>query len=122
MYTYIASIKFHIATFSFHFASLVSASTIVTQPVDTSVAAPFSGVFTCSLYGYGHQHITWHKTSGLLPTKHVIKETSSSRIITSTLIIPNVTEKDTGKYYCQAWANNLGAQSEQAKLFYSGIL
>ena len=95
---------------------------MVTQPVDTSAAAPFSGVFTCSAYGYGYQHITWHKKSGILPYKQKIKEISSSRIVTSTLIIPNVTEQDIGKYYCQAWTYNLGTQSEQANLFYSGII
>ena len=103
------------------FLFIASTSTIVTHPVDTSAAAPFSGVFSCSVYGYGYQHITWHRASGKLPYKHVIKEESSSNIITSTLIIPNVTEQDAGKYYCQAWTSNLGTQSEQANLFYSGI-
>ena len=101
--------------------SVASSSTIVTHPVNTTAAAPFGGVFSCSAYGYGYQRVTWHRASGKLPYKHVIKETSSSRIITSTLIIPNITEQDVGKYYCQVWTSNLGTQSDQANLLYSGI-
>ena len=103
------------------FCFVASSSTLTTHPVDTSAAAPFSGVFTCSAYGYGYQRIIWHKASGILPYKHEIKEVSSSRIITSTLTIPNVTEEDVGKYYCQVWTSNLGTQSDPANLFYSGI-
>ena len=105
-----------------HFVIAGSASTFVTHPIDTSAAAPFSGVFRCSVYGYGHQHITWHKTSGKLPHKHKIKRTASYTIVTSTLIIPNATEQDAGKYYCQVWANHLGTQSEKANLYYPGII
>ena len=80
---------------------VVPPSNIVTQPADTSAAAPFSGVFTCSVFGYGYQNITWHKTPGTFPHKCKTKEITSHGVITSTLIIPNVTEKDVGKYYCQ---------------------
>ena len=99
---------------------LASSSTFVTHPTDTSAAAPFSAVFTCSAYGYGHQHIRWHKEHGKLPHRHTIEHTSSSTIVISTLIIANVTEQDVGKYYCQVWANNIGSQSERANLYYSG--
>ena len=112
----------HVCLDPFCTVCLASTSTIVTHPVDTSAAAPFGGVFSCSAYGYGYQRVTWHRASGKLTYKHVIKEVSSSRIITSTLIIPNVTEQDAGGYYCQAWGNNIGVQSEQANLFYSGII
>lgn len=105
-----------------NFVCIADPSSLVTRPVDTSAAAPFSGVFTCSAYGYGYQRITWHKKSGILPYKYKIKEMSSSRIVTSTLIIPNVTEQDVGKYYCQAWTYNFGTQSKQAHLYYSGIM
>ena len=47
---------------------------------------------------------------------------TSGEVTTSTLIIPNVTEEDVGKYYCQVWANNIGVSSEKAELFYSGLL
>ena len=50
----------------------------------------------------------------------MIERTSSPTIVTSTLIIANVTEEDVGKYYCQVWANNIGSQSERAHLYYSG--
>ena len=105
-----------------YFVYIAYPSSLVIQPVDTSAAAPFSGVFICSAFGYGYQYITWHKKSGILPYKHKIKEMSSSRIVTSTLIIPNVTEQDVGKYYCQAWTYNFGTQSKQVNLYYSGII
>ena len=100
---------------------VVSRSTIVTQPTDTSAAAPFSGIFTCSVSGYGYQNITWHKKRGTLPYKHEVKEMISTRVITSVLIIPNVTKEDTGKYQCKVWANNIGVKSNNVNLFYSGI-
>ena len=49
---------------------MVSQSNIITQPTDTSAAAPFNEVFTCSVIGYGYQNITWYKKSGTLPHKH----------------------------------------------------
>ena len=77
-------------------------------------------MFSCSIYGYGYQNITWHREADKLPYNHQIKETSSPRIITTTLIIPNVTEQDVGKYYCQVWANNMRTQSDRATLYYAG--
>ena len=44
----------------------------------------------------------------------------SQGIATSTLIIPNVTEEDIGKYYCQVWANDIGVKSKPATLYLSG--
>ena len=46
---------------------------------------------------------------------------TSQGVATGTLIIPNVTEEDVGKYYCQVWANNLGQKSQPATLYLSGI-
>ena len=99
---------------------IVFPSQIITQPTNTSAAAPFSGVFTCSVGGYGYQMITWHKQPGTLPHKHIINEMTSHGIVTSTLIIPNVTEEDVGNYHCQVWANNIGVRSGKAVLHYAG--
>ena len=99
---------------------VVLLSQIIAQPINTSAAVPFSGVFTCSVSGYGYQMITWHKQSGTLPYKHITSEMTSHGIVTSTLIIPNVTEEDVGKYHCQVWANNFGVKSEKAVLHYAG--
>ena len=110
-----------LAIFNINFAYVVARSTVVTQPTDTSAAAPFSGVFTCSVIGYGYQNITWYKQSGTLPHKYMTNEMASSGVTTSTLIIPNVTEEDVGKYYCQMWANNIGVRSKKANLYYSGM-
>ena len=94
---------------------------MITQPTDTGAAAPFSGVFTCSVEGYGYQNITWYKQSGTLPHKHKISETTKQGVVTSTLIIPNVTEEDVGEYNCNVWANGMQVKSEKANLYYSGI-
>ena len=77
-------------------------------------------MFTCSIYGYGYQNITWHREANKLPHDHQIKGTSSPRIITTTLIIPNVTEQDVGKYYCQVWTDNMRTQSDRASLYFAG--
>ena len=58
----------------------------------------------------------------MLPYKHKIKEIMSHGIVTSTLIILNVTEEDVGKYYCQVWANNIGVKSKPATLYLSGTV
>ena len=79
-------------------------------------------MFTCSASGYGYLSITWYRTFGLLPDKFRTSEVYSPDIITSTLIIPNVTNDDVGSYYCVVRANNLGAWSSVAKLFYVGML
>ena len=101
-------------------SSSIVSSSIVTHPIDTTAAAPYSAVFTCSIYGYGYENITWHKEANSLPHDHQIKEISSSRIITTTLIIPNVTEQDVGKYYCQVWVDNMRTQSDRASLYFAG--
>ena len=95
-------------------------SSIVTHPIDTTAATPYSAVFTCSIYGYGYQNVSWHRESNRLPYNHQIKELSSHRIITTILTIPNVTEQDAGKYYCQVWANHIRVQSDRANLYYAG--
>ena len=41
---------------------------------------------------------------------------------TSILTIPNVTSKDVGTYYCEAWANRMAAISHSANLFLAGKL
>ena len=95
-------------------------SKILTHPTDTYAAAPFSGVFTCSVRGYGYQTITWYKEYGTLPHKHKVNRITSNGVVNSTLIIPNVTEQDIGKYYCRVWANNIGVVSKRADLYLSG--
>ena len=116
---YVLSI-YWIASLNSFICFIVLLSQIVTQPANTSSAAPFSGVFTCSVSGYGYQMFTWRKQPGTLPHKHKTTETTSHGIITSTLIIPNVTEEDVGKYSCQVWANNFGVKSNKAVLHYAG--
>ena len=89
---------------------------ILTHPTDTSTAAPFSGVFTCSVTGCGHRNITWYRRGGSLPTKSESTEVSSSTVTNSTLVIPNVTSDDIGKYYCVVWDDTCrkGTRSNEA--------
>ena len=46
---------------------------------------------------------------------------TSGEATISTLVIPNVTKQDVGKYYCQVWTNNIGTRSKKANLYYSGM-
>ena len=93
---------------------------IRTHPTDTIAAAPFSGVFTCSVIGCGHLYITWYRREAPLPTKSKSTEVSSPTVTTSTLVIPNVTNDDVGSYYCIVWANNRASRSNEAALYFSG--
>ena len=96
---------------------------IITHPTDTSAAAPFSGVFTCSASGYGTLSIYWMKENSDLPTKSFVMLSSSPEVINSTLVIPNVTESDVDQYYCIVWADDIKAsKSHAAQLSFSGII
>ena len=105
----------------FIYFCVVAPSTIVTQPTDTSAAAPFSAVFTCDVEGYGYQNITWHRHSGTLHHKYMTSQMNSHGVVTSTLIISNVTEEDVGQYYCRVSANDIYVESKRAELYYSGM-
>ena len=102
---------------------IVPAPDIITHPTDTTVAAPFSAVFTCSVCVFGHLNLIWYKGSEIyesIPKKSVITVTSSNNVTNSTLTILNVSSKDSGMYYCEAWANKKASQSRSAHLLYSG--
>ena len=97
---------------------------IITQPTDTSAAAPFSAVFTCSARAVGPINVVWYRENvlnKLLPEKCTTSQVFLPQITTSTLIIPNVTEEDNGKYYCVVWANGLGTKSRRATLYASSM-
>ena len=93
---------------------------ILTHPIDTSAAAPFSGVFTCSVTGCGHLNITWYRRGSSLPTKSESTEVSSPTVTTSTLVIPNATSDDVGRYYCVVWAKHIASRSNEATLHFAG--
>ena len=121
MIIYIYIYILYIIYVQFIYFCVVAPSTIVTQPTDTSAAAPFSAVFTCAVEGYGYQNVTWHKQSATVPHKYMTSQMSSYGVVTSTLIIPNVIEEDVGKYYCWVSANNIYVESRRAELHYSGM-
>jgi len=103
---------------------IVPAPHIITHPTDTSAAAPFSAVFTCSVSAFGYLNIIWYRNNEVYKTvinKSKITMTSSHNVTTSNLIIVNVTMKDSGVYYCEAWANRKASQSRSANLFYAGM-
>ena len=104
------------------FSYTVSRSNIVTQPTIQ--------VMLLHLVEYLHVLIlvmvirtlvfTWYKQSDTLPPKYQTNEMTSGEVTISTLIIPNETKQDVGKYYCQVWANDVGVRSKKANLYYSG--
>ena len=93
-----------------------------THPTDTSAAAPFSGVFTCTARGYGNVSIEWKKENGDLPIKSDVTQIISPQIANSTLVIPNVTISDVGRYYCIASSGKTRAHSNYATLFFAGTI
>ena len=103
---------------------IVPGPDMITHPTDTSAAAPFSAVFTCSASAFGHINITWYKNNEAYKTianKSNFTLTSSNNVSTSNLTILNVTMKDNGVYYCEAWANKRATQSRLVNLFFAGM-
>ena len=68
--------------------------------MDSSAAAPFSGVFTCSVEAYGVLLFEWKRIDADLPKKSFTMTKLSINGTTSFLFIPNITNDDVGKYYC----------------------
>ena len=100
---------------------VVAAPRVVTHPTDTSAAAPFSALFSCSVEVYGNLTITWYRNNrGPVPKKAYLTLVPLVILTTSILTIPNVTIDDVGTYHCVVWANMLAAQSRAAKLFLAG--
>jgi len=94
---------------------------IITHPTDTSAAAPFSGVFTCSARSVGYINVVWHRENSPLPEKCTASQVSLPQITTSTLVVPNVTAGDNGKYFCVVWANGVGTRSKSVTLYISSM-
>ena len=92
------------------------APALITHPTNTSATAPFSGVFTCSAKGHGKLNVIWHRHNKSLPQSAHSTPTASVNEITSTLTIPNVTDKDVGTYYCVVWTSNKATRSRIASL------
>ena len=100
---------------------VVPTSRVVTHPTDTSAAAPFSALFSCSIQVYGYLTITWYRNNeDSVPSKAYSIVIPSINETTSILTIPNVTSEDVGAYYCEAWANNMATLSLNANLFLAG--
>ena len=93
---------------------------IILHPTDTSAAAPFSTVFTCSAKGCGELNVIWHRQTKSLPQRAYSTITASVNGTTSTLTIPNVVSEDVGTYYCVVWASSKAVQSRVASLFLAG--
>ena len=104
------------------FVNIACGPKIVTHPTDTSTGAPFGALFSCSAIGYGNLSIEWKRSDNLdVPMKSFHSQMLSSKtIITSTLFIPNVTEDDSGGYYCIGWIGMQASKSKTALLYYSG--
>ena len=81
----------------------------------------------CSAIGYGKLLISWIRKdltmleTEPLPVKANVSLKTSPEFITSTLVIPNVTDDDVGAYYCLVWGENKASRSNSAKLLLSGM-
>ena len=100
---------------------IVSPLRIVTQPTDTSAAAPFSALFKISIQVYGHLTIYWYKNNKNVASKKAyVTLIPSVNETTSILTISNVTSEDVGTYYCVVWTNHMALRSHSATLFLAG--
>ena len=97
---------------------VVSPPRVVTDPIDTSAAAPFGALFNCSIQAYGYLTITWYRNNTLL--KNASTLIPSINVTTSILTVPNVTIEDVGTYYCEAWAGRIAVRSLPANLILGG--
>ena len=94
---------------------------VVTHPTDTSAAAPFSALFSCTVEAYGYLTITWYVNKrNPVPKKAFSRLIPSVDVTTSILTIPNVTSKDVDTYYCEVQANRKTARSLAANLILAG--
>ena len=102
---------------------IVDIPPIITHPIDTSAADPFSALFSCSVQAYGHRlAITWNRMNNSLPSKAYSTQILSANVTTSVLTIPKVTSEDVGAYYCIAWVGMIILQSLAGKLVLAGKL
>ena len=63
----------------------------------------------------------WKRSDGSnIPVKSYYAEKFTQQFTTSTLIIPNVTDDDTGEYYCISWIGMQGSKSKTAILYLAG--
>ena len=93
---------------------------VITHPIDTSAAAPFSAQFNCSIQAYGRLTITWYRNNNSLPSKAYSTLLLSVNVTTSVLTIPNVTSEDVEAYYCVAWVSMFTLQSLPGNLVLAG--
>ena len=101
---------------------IVAAPEVVTHPTDTSAAAPFSALFSCSAQVYGYLTITWYRNNrNPVPKKANHTLIPSVNVTTSILTIPNITSEDVGTYYCVVWANRRTVESETGNLILAGM-
>ena len=96
---------------------------VAIHPTDTTAAAPYSALFSCSVQAYGYLTVTWFKNNiNPVPEKAYSKLIPSTNITTSILTIPNVTSEDVGTYYCVVQANRRTAQSLGGSLVLAGSI
>ena len=99
----------------------VAFAQVAIHPTDTSAAAPFGALFSCSVQAYGYLTVTWYKNNReSVPKKAYSTLIPSAYVTKSVLTIPNVTTEDVGTYYCVVQANRKAAHSLAANLIFAG--
>ena len=63
---------------------------VITHPIDTSAAAPFSAQFNCSVQAYGRLTITRYRNNNSLPSKAYSTLLLSVNVTTSALNSENL--------------------------------
>ena len=100
---------------------VVHAPRVISHPTSTYAASPFGALFSCSIQVYGYLTITWYRRNkNPVQSKASSTVKHSANVTTSVLYIPNVTSEDVDTYFCEAWANRMAAQSQNAKLSLTG--
>ena len=107
---------------------IIGAPTIVVQPLDQSVVAGNSVVFTCEALAYPLHHVAWLFNSSVHllstndisdTTKYSINRNRSSPEQFGSLTVNNVQYEDHGLYQCTA-VNSVGNVSASAALTVHG--
>ena len=97
---------------------------MVDQLMDETVPATEDANFTCTGQAYGDVNISWFRVrrnqENPLPDKAYITYTITPDLITSVLTIPNILNRDEGRYRCRLTNSADSIDSNRARLTIGG--